>query len=586
MRLNSIRTRTLIVLILIGMAIVFILGGLWTYTISQNIRQNIIITDLHDTDMMASYVHEYVESVKTSVVFVSGEQDVILAVRERNIPHLKMVSDELANTTPHDNIAYITDKNGQLIYSTAAGGFMPLTMNIELDKNASYITGIYYSDEFKDYVFAITAPIKDNGTIVGYISDEVRPNDLYNYLNKERTGPVDHIVLVDGSGKVIFDENRSILEKHPDISSFLPVKNAVSGEEGYMETTDIISGVPGISAYAPINDTSWGVILSTDSNRAYHPLESHLLRLLGLLLLFILVMLLLGYFASAYLIVPIERLSRTMKKVSSGDYDVSIAVTRNDEIGDMERAFNALMAEIKKRDDSIKAEKERSELYLDIMSHDINNMNQVGIGFLEMTLERLKGHIDHSDEANIEKAHEALKYSSELIDNVRKIQKVKRGGLESEIIDLGRMLAEVKKKYSQYPGRDIAINYTPVQGCFILACGLFKEVFANIVGNAIKHTDPGKPLAIGISLTGISVDGRPYYQVAIEDNGPGIPDEMKKAIFARFQRGGTPAGGRGLGLYIVKMLVEEFGGKVWVEDRVPGDPTKGARFVVLMPAAR
>jgi len=64
-----------------------------------------------------------------------------------------------------------------------------------------------------------------------------------------------------------------------------------------------------------------------------------------------------------------------------------------------------------------------------------------------------------------------------------------------------------------------------------------------------------------------------------------VPDAMKEAIFSRFQRGETAARGRGLGLYIVRMLVEEFGGSVYVEDRVPGDHTRGARFVILMPAA-
>jgi signal transduction histidine kinase len=59
---------------------------------------------------------------------------------------------------------------------------------------------------------------------------------------------------------------------------------------------------------------------------------------------------------------------------------------------------------------------------------------------------------------------------------------------------------------------------------------------------------------------------------------------LKSIIFTRFQRGKSKASGRGLGLYLVKTLVEDFGGKVWVEDRMPGDSTKGSRFVILLPA--
>jgi signal transduction histidine kinase len=70
----------------------------------------------------------------------------------------------------------------------------------------------------------------------------------------------------------------------------------------------------------------------------------------------------------------------------------------------------------------------------------------------------------------------------------------------------------------------------------------------------------------------------------VEDNDPGIPDILKDVIFDRFRRGDTKAHGTGLGLYPVKTLVDSYGGKVWVEDRIKGDYTKGARFMVMLPA--
>ena len=75
-----------------------------------------------------------------------------------------------------------------------------------------------------------------------------------------------------------------------------------------------------------------------------------------------------------------------------------------------------------------------------------------------------------------------------------------------------------------------------------------------------------------------------YYMVSVEDNGPGIPDNLKEKIFNRLQRGETLARGMGLGLYLVKSLVDSYHGRVWVEDRVAGDHTKGSRFVVMLPA--
>jgi signal transduction histidine kinase len=68
-----------------------------------------------------------------------------------------------------------------------------------------------------------------------------------------------------------------------------------------------------------------------------------------------------------------------------------------------------------------------------------------------------------------------------------------------------------------------------------------------------------------------------------DDRGPGIPDEMKVKVFRRLDQpeGGTK--GSGLGLTVVGEIVKQVGGKVWIEDRVDGDPKQGSRFVVELP---
>jgi signal transduction histidine kinase len=92
-------------------------------------------------------------------------------------------------------------------------------------------------------------------------------------------------------------------------------------------------------------------------------------------------------------------------------------------------------------------------------------------------------------------------------------------------------------------------------------------------------------VVIDIDLSKVSDGGKDFFRVTIEDHGPGIPDVVKSKLFSRLERGKTKASGRGLGLYLVRTLVEEFAGKVWVEDRVSGDYRKGARFTVLLPAS-
>ncbi|OPY28621.1 MAG: sensory histidine kinase AtoS [Methanocella sp. PtaU1.Bin125] len=229
--------------------------------------------------------------------------------------------------------------------------------------------------------------------------------------------------------------------------------------------------------------------------------------------------------------------------------------------------------------------KSQAELYVDLMGHDINNMNQAAMGFLEMAYEKLKtrGSLDGEDLDLLASAMGSLRSSSGLIDSVRKLQRERKGGMKPYVLDLSPLLADVKEQYTSVPGREIVIDYTASCPCKVLANELLRDVFANIVGNAIKHSRGA--IAISISLSVEPRQGVHYCRVDVEDNGPGISDERKKAIFERAGMDRTKLTGKGLGLYLVKTLVEDFHGRVWVEDRVPGDYRKGARFVVLLPAA-
>jgi len=233
----------------------------------------------------------------------------------------------------------------------------------------------------------------------------------------------------------------------------------------------------------------------------------------------------------------------------------------------------------KQVEEALQEAKAQAELYLDLMGHDINNMNQIGIGFLELALDTLK--LDERARQMISKPLEALENSTRLISNVRKLQRAKDGGLMLHEMNVGETLSRLIPQYSRVAGRSITINYHADLECRVLANDLLLDVFSNIIGNSVKHSSG--PLSIDICLKSAVMDGKLHCIVSIEDDGPGIPDDVKSQLFTGHQRGKLIMGG-GLGLYLVKTLVEDFHGKVGVEDRIAGDYTKGCRFIVMLPA--
>ncbi len=229
--------------------------------------------------------------------------------------------------------------------------------------------------------------------------------------------------------------------------------------------------------------------------------------------------------------------------------------------------------------------KMQAELYLDLMGHDISNMHQVAIGQLELAKDIIKmdGKLEADDGEMIDASLGSLWRSAKLIDNVRKLQKIRSEEIKNKEICLDEMLTGIVNQYDgQYPEKVIKIDANECSH-IVKANELLRDVFTNLVGNAIKHSN-GSNINILVKIEDARKDGKKYYKVSVEDNGPGIPDDMKDNIFNRLQRGETKARGMGLGLYLVKSLVESYNGRVWVEDRIQGDHTKGSKFVVMLPA--
>jgi PAS domain S-box-containing protein len=245
------------------------------------------------------------------------------------------------------------------------------------------------------------------------------------------------------------------------------------------------------------------------------------------------------------------------------------------------RVFGTMqdITERKRTEEELANAKARAEVYLDLMGHDINNFNQTARGYLELIGSMTE---DEKLKQLVSRPMEAIDSSSRLIQNVQKLQRGRSGECKPETYDLGALVEEVTGQLESAPDRHVRIDCITIKGIYVQANELLRDVFVNLIGNAIKHSTGSSH--IDIRMVPEKKDRQSYCSVIIDDNGPGVPDDMKEKIFDRLSRGNTKAKGSGLGLYLVKTLVENYGGKVWAEDRVPGDRTKGARFVVKLPA--
>jgi signal transduction histidine kinase len=119
---------------------------------------------------------------------------------------------------------------------------------------------------------------------------------------------------------------------------------------------------------------------------------------------------------------------------------------------------------------------------------------------------------------------------------------------------------------------------------YAVAGALASRLFANLITNSIKF-DHHETVTIDVTISDAEQDGIQYWRTEIADRGIGIPDSDKKLVFDRFRRGLSKVAGTGLGLFVAASIAKTHKGSIRVEDRVPGDSTKGTKMVVLLPKA-
>ncbi len=223
-------------------------------------------------------------------------------------------------------------------------------------------------------------------------------------------------------------------------------------------------------------------------------------------------------------------------------------------------------------------------LYKDIFAHDINNILQNIHSSVELSSlyvnspEKL-----HTIKELYEIIIEQVNRGKKLIRNIKKITEIDETDIELEKIESIRELNRaIEFTKTGFPNRNISIQvYNPPPKIYLLANNLLLDVFENILINAVRHNDKSN-IEITIDINIEAVEHKNYVKFEFKDNGLGISDYRKKDIFEKGTRTTQKSKGMGLGLSLVKKIVDNFHGDIWVEDRIKGDYKQGCNFVVLL----
>ena len=269
-------------------------------------------------------------------------------------------------------------------------------------------------------------------------------------------------------------------------------------------------------------------------------------------ILFIILVFTYIYFA---ILRPFDKLKGFASEIASGNFDIPLNYERSNYFGKFTWAFDSMRSEIIKARRCEAEAIENNKTVIASLSHDI----KTPIASINAYAEALEANIDSSyDERSkylnviMNKALEVKKLTDDLfLHSVSELDKISFMEEKINIVDM------IKNSINDFKA-NTTINFkSNLNEAYTLADRMrMSQIFENIFNNSIKYANTN----IDVELE----DSNEYYLVSIRDYGKGIADEDLPFIFEKFYRGKNATGknGTGLGLYIVKYMIEKMGGKV------------------------
>ena len=284
------------------------------------------------------------------------------------------------------------------------------------------------------------------------------------------------------------------------------------------------------------------------------------------------VALLVGVAMAAGITRPLRRLTAAARDVAAGDLRARSGLAGRDELATVGAAFDDMAAGLQAQ------EAARRNLFADI-AHELRTPVTVIEGNLQAMLDGVYDRSDETLRSTLDRA-EGL---HRLVEDIRDLSLADVGKLDLSVerVALGRVLEDAASgMQSQAQAKGLSLESTASPAEALADEARLRQVLANLLDNAVRHTPSGGSIAIG---SGTQDDGSGWIEV--RDTGEGIPAEDLPHIFDRFYRGTDASGrktrGSGLGLAIARALIEAMNGSL----HATSTPGEGSTFRIELPAA-
>lgn len=369
------------------------------------------------------------------------------------------------------------------------------------------------------------------------------------------------------------------------------------------------------------------VRLVDETDLAHH---GNLFAILALLVFVAMAAFLLGQLVSQGMIKPLGRIEQQLERVAAGDFEARVHVANRDELGRLAATLNRVTVKLARLYHAERAGREAAEalaqrehelaamkeFFTHTIVHDLKGPIATLSGYAELLQGGQLGPLTEAQRAAAEDMRAASKRLLGLVGDINDVFRLQQAALpfHPTAVEPGALLLAAAAEASLPGARPPEVRTHRELPAVYADRDLMLRVLGNLIGNAYKHAGPQARVVLSAELSqgqgppssrqagdgevtdalprrwgladlvngkGVS-RGAPAVGVrfAVTDDGPGIPPAERERIFDRFVQGGGSRGGAGLGLTFCRLVVEQQGGRIWVEEA----PGGGTRVCFTLPA--
>ncbi|GIM28787.1 hypothetical protein CPJCM30710_14530 [Clostridium polyendosporum] len=561
-----------------------------TLTIKNGVLIDKAYSDVHFADMLLKSSGDL--NIDNTQSIKIGDYDLpILYAGERRLSLDTEFVDKIYKSTGTTATIYLLNDSKLIRVSTnlvqsnknrAVGTY--ISSDSDIYKKIVY-NDIYcgrFTFEGESYLTIVKPLLDKNYKVIGAIAlaTQIIDHYLIRGLSDIEVGNTGYVSIMDSEGNEII--NTRTYEQN--LSKYDFTKEIISTKNGTIEYT--LDGVHKISYYRYFEPWDWYIVTTANYDDLKSSSQSILYTTLFSGLAIAVLGAIIALFMANTLVRPINKLKSYIEIAGSGDLTVRSDIDSKDEIGMLSNSFNKMISENKRLlEETVQYEKLKTEFVAN-MSHEL----KTPLNIIFSTAQLFSLYIRKGESLNnVEKLSQYTSTIKQncyrllrLVNNLIDITKIDSGFMElnlknQNIVEVVEEITLSTVEYVQSMSRTIIFDTNREEKVMAFDEDKIERILLNLISNATKFTRPGDTIEVGV------YDEGNYVVISVKDTGIGIPDDKLSQIFERFKQVDYLLNrnheGSGIGLSIVKSLVEMHKGKIDVKSK----HGEGTEFIVSLP---